>query len=191
MVIYIIEHLEPKVWPWCLIEYKNISKIVGKKNLWFTNVRTDTKTLKKLENLGKVSRRPVKTLDLKKACVLDPEAEEKLTPRGAKNFDYFIFGGILGDYPPKKRTRKEITSKIKHAKARNIGKKQFSTDNAVLVTKKILRGKPLSEIKFKDKLTIKINEIESIELPFCYPIIKGKAHISKDLVHFLKNKKTF
>src|SRR3989344_4588506 len=37
--IYIIEHLEQKLWPWCVIEYKHISKIAGKNNLWFTNIK--------------------------------------------------------------------------------------------------------------------------------------------------------
>src|SRR3989344_3510320 len=35
---YIIEHLEEKVYPWCLLEYTHISTIVGKDNLIFTNI---------------------------------------------------------------------------------------------------------------------------------------------------------
>jgi len=188
MTIYIIEHLEPKVWPWCLIEYKNISKIVGRKNLWFTNIKRKNK---ELEKIGKVFKNSVAELDLKNSCILDPNASKTLDPKGAKSFDYFIFGGILGDYPPKKRTTPELTRRIKKANARNIGKKQFSTDNAVLVTKGIVDGKPINKMKFIDTLTIKINDIESIDLPYRYPIVKGKPQISKELVNFLKKKKTF
>ena len=39
--IYVIEHLEPKLWEWCEIEYESISKIVGKENLWFTNIKNE------------------------------------------------------------------------------------------------------------------------------------------------------
>ena len=188
MPIYIIEHLEPEVYPWCLIEYRNISKIVGKSSLWFTNIK---KKNKDLEKLGRINSSSVSKMNLKNACVLDPETPRCLTPREAKNFDYFIFGGILGDYPPRKRTTPELTSKIKNSQVRNIGKKQFSTDNAVLVTKKIFDGFPLSKMRFIDKLIIRINDIESIELPYHYPIINGKSQISNELVNFLKNKKGF
>jgi ribosome biogenesis SPOUT family RNA methylase Rps3 len=188
MPTYIIEHLEPKVFKWCLIEYKNISKIVGKKNLWFTNIKRKNKNL---EKLGKVIKKSVAKLNLKNACVLDPESNKTLNPGEAKKFDYLIFGGILGDYPPKKRTTPELTSKIKNAEARNIGKKQFSTDNAVLVTKEIIKGKKIKDMKFIDKLTIRINDVESIELPYSYPLVKGKPQISEELVKFLKTKRGF
>lgn len=72
-----------------------------------------------------------------------------------------------------------------------MGKKQFSTDNAVLVTKEIVKGKNLEDMKFIDKLTIKINDIESIELPYSYPIIKGKPQVSDEIVSYLKKKKSF
>jgi ribosome biogenesis SPOUT family RNA methylase Rps3 len=188
MPIYIIEHLEPKVYPWCLIEYQNISKIVGKSSLWFTNIKGKNNDL---EKIGRVIRSSVAELNLKNACVLDPESNKTLFPKEAKQFDYFIFGGILGDYPPRKRTQVELTSRIKNAQVRNIGKKQFSTDNAVLVTKKIVQGFSLSKMRFIDKLIIRINDVESIELPYHYPIINGKPQISPELVNFLKRKRGF
>ena len=191
MPIYIIEHLEPEVHPWCLIEYKNISKIVGKNNLWFTNITQTSREAEELGKFGKVLKESVAKLNLKKSCILDPEAPSCLTPSEAKSFDYFIFGGILGDYPPRKRTTPELTSRMKNTKIRNIGKRQFSTDNAVLVVKEIVNGKNLKDIKCKNKLTIKINEIESIDLPYCYPLVDGKPQISEELVSFLKNKKEF
>jgi ribosome biogenesis SPOUT family RNA methylase Rps3 len=191
MPIYIIEHLEPEIWEWCLIEYENISKIVGRDSLWFTNINLKDKHAKSLEKLGKVIHDSVAKLNLQNACVLDPEVAKTLEPKEAKSFDYFIFGGILGDYPPRKRTSPELTSKIKSAQARNIGKKQFSTDNAVLVTKQIVSGVSLEKMKFQDTLTIPINKIESTDLPYCYPVINGKPQISKKLVAFLKKKKSF
>ena len=186
--IYIIEHLEPELYPWCLIEYKSISKIVGKQNLWFTNVKEKEKN--KLKNLGKVFTDSVKSLDIPNSCILDPEAPKILTSKDSKQFQYFILGGILGDYPPRKRTKQELTSFLK-GKQRNIGKEQFSTDNAVYVVKQITNGVELKSMKFQNELEIKINKIESILLPYSYPLIKNKPRISKELVQFLKKKKTF
>jgi ribosome biogenesis SPOUT family RNA methylase Rps3 len=191
MPIYIIEHLEPEIWDWCLIEYENISKIVGRDNLWFTNINLKDKNAKKLEKFGKVFGESVIKMNLKNACVLDPEADKTLSPRDSKSYDYFIFGGILGDYPPRKRTSPELTSKLKNVETRNMGKKQFSTDNAVLVTKQIINGTPLEKMEFIENLTIPINKIESIDLPYCYPLVNGKPQISEKLISFLKKKKTF
>lgn len=184
--IFIIENLEPKIWKWLLIEYKHISKIVGKNNLWFTNIKGN-----KLNKLGKTIKDSVKNMNLKNACILDPEAKKTITPQEAKSFNFFILGGILGNYPPEKRTKKELTRFIKNAKARNIGKAQLPTDNAVLVVKQILKGKPLNKMQFTSNLTIKINDIESITLPFRYLLINNKPVISKDIIHYLKNKKSF
>ncbi|MSS74143.1 hypothetical protein EXS72_00685 [Candidatus Pacearchaeota archaeon] len=184
----IIEHLEPKVWPWCKIEYESISQIIPKNNLWFTNIRYEEEFLK---NLGKVSKESIIDMKLEKACILDPNAKETLTPKDAKQFKYFIIGGILGDYPPKKRTKEELTDKLHNIPARNLGKKQFSTDNAVYVLKKIIDGTPLNKLQFQNKITIKINEVESVDLPYYYPLINGKPRISEKLITFLKNKKDF
>jgi len=187
---FIIEHLEPEIYKWCLIEYKNISKIVGKNNLWFTNIKKNGKNIKELKKHGKIFSKSVKDMELVSACVLDPEAKKLLTPKDKNKFRYFIFGGILGDYPPKKRTKKELTKFIK-GNARNIGKKQFSTDNAVFVVNEILKGKEMKEMKFKNKIEIKINKIESIILPYYYPIIRGKPMISQAIIKYLKRKKDF
>jgi len=180
---FIIEHLEPKLWKWCLIEYEQMSKIVGKNNLIFTNIKNNSKYL---EKFGKVKKQSVKKMILKNVCILDPEAEKTLTTKEAKQFKYFILGGILGDNPPRKRTEEELTPFVNNGIVRNIGKKQLSTDNAVYVTWKIYNGTPLNKIKFKDEIEIKINETESTILPYSYPVINDKPLISKKLVEYLK-----
>ncbi len=185
--IFIIEHLEPRLWKWCLSEYKSISKIVGKRNLWFTNVKRGSK---KLRNYGKILKNSVKEMNLKNACVLDPDAKKILSSKDRK-FDYLIFGGILGDYPARKRTKKELTRFVSNFAARSLGKKQMSTDNAVYVANEIIKGKKFNEMKFKDKIEIKINDIESTILPFRYTLIDGKPFISQEIVNYLKRKKGF
>lgn len=187
--IYIIEHLEPEIGTWCMCEYERISQLVGKENLWFTNISQPTK---ELETLGKVFNTSVKDLKLQNACVLDPEAPTLLTPENIKPYRYIIIGGILGDYPPKKRTTKELTQFIPKAKAYNIGKKQFSTDNAVYVVDRIVKGTPFTTIKTKYKISIKVDDIASIDLPYCYPLdATGQPLMSPKLVNYLKTKEGF
>lgn len=155
------------------------------KNLLFTNVNSN-----KLKKFGKVTKESVIDMKMENVCILDPDAKKTLTPKESKKFKYFIIGGILGDYPPKKRTKIELTSKMK-GEARNMGKKQFSTDNAVFVLKNIIQGTPLNKMKFQNKLTIPINKVESIDLPYYYPLVNGKPRISKDLIKYIKKKKDF
>lgn len=204
---YIIEHLEPKLFDWCLIEYKHISNLVGKNNLWFTNIRNkkERNKLRKLK-LGLVFKESIKNIikKLKAPCILDPESNKTLNPKESKEFNYFIFGGILGDYPPKKRTKKELTNILKKEtkgiQTRNIGKEQMSTDNAVYTVFQIAKkNKKLKDLKFKNKISIKINDIESVELPYKYNLIKikrkgkveEKPFMSKEIINYLKNKKGF
>ncbi len=188
--IFIVEHLEPEIFEWCLIEYKHISQTVGKNNLWFTNVKTD-KNKKILELYGKVFLQSVKDLKLDNVCVLDPAVQKILDASEAKLFKYFIFGGILGDYPPKKRTKAELTPLIPDAQVRNIGIEQMSTDNAVLVVSEIVKGRKFEELQFQDTIEIEINEVESVQLPYRYRIIDKKPFVSSELVDYLKKKKSF
>jgi ribosome biogenesis SPOUT family RNA methylase Rps3 len=190
--IYIIEHLEPELFEWCLIEYEHISEVVGLSNLWFTNIK-NSKDKKKLEKFGKVYSESVKDLieDLKlfNICVLDPESNQILEP--SDSFEYYIFGGILGDYPPKKRTQEELTSFVKNCEVRNIGKEQMSTDNAVFSVKQIVSGKQFKKLKFKDGISVEINEFENVDLPYRYNLVNGKPFISKKIKEYLKKKKGF
>lgn len=184
--IFIIEHLEPELYEWCIIEYKHISKIVGKDNLWFTNI--NKKDNDKLKKYGKVINYSVKSLKLNNICILDPEANVALNPKDAKQFDYFVFGGILGDNPPRKRTKEELAQFLPKAQVRNIGKKQMSTDNAVYVVKKISEGIPLEKIPFQDEIEIHLRKGESAIFPYRYALVKGKPLVSPELIKYLKRK---
>ena len=188
MQVYIIENFE-KLRRWTMIEYSHISQLAGKKNLWFTNV---TRRNRRLEKLGKCFKESVADMKLDNACVLDPEAKKTLTSKEAKKFKFFIFGGILGDYPPRKRTKKELTDRIRYkVEKRNIGKKQMSTDNAVFTVYQIAKGKNMEDLKFIDKLEIPMNRYLTLELPFRYNLVRGKPYISEELLRFLRKKKGF
>jgi len=185
--IFVIEHLDPKVWPWCLLEYKHISKIVGRKNLWFTNIKRDAG---KLKQLGKVFSKKASQLKLSKVCILDSSGRKTLQPSDVNKFDYFVFGGILGDWPEVNKSLAIIRAMPK-AVVGNLGKKQMSTDTAVLVTKKILDGIPMNKIPFKDGIEITISKNESIELPYRYVTRKAKPVLPSGLVKMLKEQKEF
>ena len=55
---FIIEHLEPRLYKWCLIEYKHISDIIAKKSLIFTNLK-NKKYADKLKNSGEVFKKSI------------------------------------------------------------------------------------------------------------------------------------
>ena len=121
-------------------------------------------------------------------------AKTALTKNDKNKSKYFVFGGILGDNPAKKRTNTIINrlknKKIKFEK-RNLGNKQMPTDTAVYVAKKILEGKKLSDFKFADELEIEINKNESIVLPFRYVVDNNKLIINEKLVNYLRRREEF
>jgi len=179
---YVIEHLEPKLFEWCMIEYRHISSIVGKENLMFTSL-TKAQS-KKLSSLGKCYTKKACELGLKRVCVLDPAAEKTLNPSDKEKFDYLVFGGILGDNPPRARTKEEL--EMPGADRRNIGKEQFPTDNAVAVCKRIIDGTPMDRLEFMENISIGIAPGEAIDFPFKYLVVNGKPLISEELINYLK-----
>lgn len=188
--IFIIEHLEKKLWPWCVIEYTQSSRHVGKDNLWITNVNM---AKDKIKNIGKIYNKPVRELNIAwdRACILDPEAELTLEPSDKDKFDYVIIGGILGEEKFNQRTGRELTKFLPGVEKRNIGKEQFTIDNAVYVAHKILQGISLDNIKFQSNAEIIINDVESVILPYCYPLVGNKPVMSDEIIIYLKNKKGF
>ena len=196
---FIIEHLEQKLFEWCLIEYEHISKIVGKDNLIFTNIQ-NKKDISKLRELGIVLNEKFSEFNSKlkynenKICVLSQHVEKTLRTNDKNKFEYFVFGGILGDKPAKRRTEdiiKELRQRKIRFEERNLGSIQMPTDNAVYAANKILNGAGLSQLKFIDEVEIQINENEAVTLPFRYIIDNNKLVISEKLVEHLRKRKQF
>lgn len=181
---YVIEHFG-KAFKWHLIEYEHISKLVGKENLIFTNTSS-----KPLASFGKVEKKSIAELNYPNVCILDPASDRILTPEDCKRFKYLVFGGILGDYPPRERTKELLTSRMPNAETRNLGKEQMPTDNAVYCAKLIASGKRFEDIKFIDNIEIEIQKGLSVQLPFRYVEVNGKPLISGKLVEFLKKRRT-
>lgn len=185
---YVIEHMDKRMYKWCVLEYKHISDTVGAKNLVFTNVKNGSS---KIRGFGKIREESVKSLNLKNALVLDPFAKKTLTTKDCEKYDYLIFGGVLGDHPMKKRTKKEITDKLPYP-ARNLGRKQMSTNTAVLVSKMIADKKKFEDIRFKDTIKIRVGKYQECILPYRYVIDEKNEIIMPDgFMDFLKKRKSF
>ncbi|KAI9102636.1 SAM-dependent RNA methyltransferase [Phlyctochytrium arcticum] len=189
---YIVEHMEPELDEWSELEYTHISQRVGPSNLYLTHLQP---TL--LANLPAqlIATNPVTTTkavgeldECKKeeVILLDPAATEELKPEDGEKFGWLLFGGILGDDPPRDRTselrRQGFTT-------RHLGPVQMTTDTAVLVARKVIEEKiPLSDLRFVDRPEVKLGKKETVELPFRYLVDEatGGPKLPPGLIGLLK-----
>lgn len=116
---YIIEHMEQGFSEWVTLEYAQIIRDLGASNLILSSLPEGTKESDiplKLREMGlQWTTRPLTEINevfpelpkLKeqRVCLLDPRAKTDLEPSDAQTYDYFVFGGILGDHPPRDRTK--------------------------------------------------------------------------------------
>lgn len=70
-----------------------------------------------------------------RVCLLDPRAEQVIAPEDADKFDVFLYGGILGDDPPRDRTGELRRLGFE---GRHLGPVQMTTDTALGVTKLVV-----------------------------------------------------
>ena len=182
--------MEEEITGWPELEYRNILKHVGPQRLWLSHV---PQTL--MENMptslqdAVVSTNSVHDwagLDLSKVLLLDPDAPEPLAPSDATQFQYLLFGGILGDDPPQDRTKMLRQMGFER---RNLGSFQMTTDTAVLVSQIVIeQQKELKDIEFIDRPEIKLSKHESVELPFRYikDRVTGMPRLPDGLIKHLK-----
>lgn len=73
-----------------------------------------------------------------RVCLLDPRAPKELAPEDGETFDIFLYGGILGDDPPRDRTGelRKLGFEGRHLK-----EVQMTTDTAVGVSKRVVEDK--------------------------------------------------
>ncbi|KAI0324619.1 DUF431-domain-containing protein [Cubamyces sp. BRFM 1775] len=207
---YVIEHMEedeetPKSIPkWVELEYMHMRTLAGSgATVHFTHLSQSSCST--LESLFAQDADPAraqayahqksvlelmeeKGIPLEKVCLLDPKAEKELSPEdGDGRFEWFLFGGILGDDPPRDRTGE---LRVLGFPGRHLGPVQMTTDTALGVTKIVVQDKKcLSEIPFLDHPTIAFNAKESVEMPFRYisdgkdPILPPgmREHLHEDL----------
>jgi len=181
--LLVIEHCEPELSEWLILEYKHAAKIWPGETL-FTKV-DDKKTINELKKLGKVEKQKAKEiLQDKKGILLDPQAKKPLITKDFSKTDAIIVGGILGYEKPKGRTKRLISDKSGF-EARHLGKTQLTIDGAVFVAKAISLGLRLSDIEIAREIEIVHDNVHSTILPFGYPIINNKPVITPGLVEYI------
>ncbi|KAI0752678.1 DUF431-domain-containing protein [Daedaleopsis nitida] len=194
---YVIEHMEEdedttkSIPKWVELEYMHMRTLAGPgATVHFTHLSSAScSTLSSLfahdqgspraeasaHQISVMQLMEANGIPLEKVCLLDPKAEKELAPEdGDGRFEWFLFGGILGDDPPRDRTSE---LRVLGFPTRHLGSVQMTTDTALGVTKIVVQDKtPLSQIPFVDFPTIVFNPRESVEMPFRY-ITKDKEPI--------------
>jgi len=188
---YVIEHMEEdedspdSIPPWVKLEYAHMRTLAGPNaEVHFTHLSKSSSESLTSTFIGDYSGNyspsrlfchQAGVLDLMKnigvsigrVCLLDPKSEHELLPEdGDGRFEWFLFGGILGDDPPRDRTSE---LRVYGFPTRHLGPTQMTTDTALGVTKLVVEDKmPLDKIPYVDYPTIKFNSKESVEMPFRY-----------------------
>ncbi|CAI2165408.1 16012_t:CDS:2 [Funneliformis geosporum] len=172
--------MEDNLHEWCLLEYCHIATFINPHHLYFTNLsKSSEMSLKNSEILKEANLLTENitniNLSMDKICLLDPASNQVLEPTDGDSFEYFLFGGILGDDPPRDRTAELRRLGFP---SRNLGAMQMTTDTALFVTNKILEDKTsINQIPYIDFPEIKIDKTESVIMPFRYVAIPD-AHQS-------------
>lgn len=189
--VFVVEHLDPELGPWSGLEYKTIAEESRQAGCEFI-LSSVPESLLASEELRQVGAH-AKTESVEnyfadrkdRICLLDPQAAEELQPDDAERFDVFLFGGILGDDPPRDRTSE---LRKKGFTGRRLGPKQMTTDTAVRVTRMVvLQHKQLDAIPYVDFPELKLGEHESTEMPFRYVVDdKGQPIMPAGMVELIK-----
>lgn len=194
-ILFAIEHLEPSLSKWLLLEYEHASRIVGKENLIITNAKGLKNVLSGIANVFEESIIELLSGRIKpnRVIVLEPRAKELLQPEDFVDYTLVIVGGIMGDHPPKGRTWKLLTSKLMGiAKPKSLGPYQFSIDGAIYMAYQVSRGRRLEDIEVAHNIEIDIPSPypgiqATIRLPYAYPIVNGRPLLAPGLIEYLKH----
>ena len=91
---------------WCKLEYEHMVSVCGPDHVYFTALTPGT-LAGMPESLLKAHCHTEDILTMgdriphEKVCLLDPASPHVLCPEDGDKFDFFLFGGILGDDPPR------------------------------------------------------------------------------------------
>ncbi|KAF2732451.1 DUF431-domain-containing protein [Polyplosphaeria fusca] len=173
---FVVEHLDPELEAWSSLEYYTIASECHNSGAKFL-LSSVPKSLKLPANLQHVQGLTVETRGIEdiytdkkdRVCLLDPAASQDLSPEDGETFEIFLFGGILGDDPPRDRTSE---LRKKGYQGRRLGPVQMTTDTAVRVTRIVVQDKvAVEQVPYIDHPELKINKNESTQMPFRY--VKG------------------
>ncbi|KAI2623756.1 DUF431-domain-containing protein [Xylaria nigripes] len=193
---YVVEHLDPELGPWSELEYVAIARETARVGGRFVLSSVPPELAANLpaalaaEPAFCAEKRGVEEIyagarERGRVCLLDPRAGKDISPEDREVFDVFLFGGILGDDPPRDRTGE---LRQKGFEGRRLGPVQMTTDTAVRVTRMVIDEQfTLNTIPYVDYPDLKIDEHESTEMPFRY--VKGddgKPVMPEGMVELIK-----
>ncbi|ODA80332.1 hypothetical protein RJ55_03290 [Drechmeria coniospora] len=170
---FIVEHLDEELGPWSELEYAAIAKETNEAKAHFilSSLPSGFQVPNSLSSNPAFTAEHRGVEDLyssqkSRVCLLDPSASKDLSPEDGDKFDAFLFGGILGDDPPRDRTSE---LRKKGFEGRRLGEKQMTTDTAMRVTRMVVQDKiALNKIPYVDFPELRFSEHESTEMPFRY-----------------------
>ena len=194
-----VEHCEDHLSRWLLYEYEDVVRLAGRERVIFTNV-SKREWCERLSRLARCYEESIAELrgvlwkEPEEVIILDPAAEKLLEIGETRSARVVVVGGILGDNPPRGRTSKCITSRIRGARARSLGPHQLSIDGAVYVYLQVEAGKRLEDIPLVVSPTLRFrflgSEVE-VTLPFAYPLVDGKPLIPEGVLRLLRSGLSF
>lgn len=186
--IIAIEHLEDTLGIWLFLEYRHSCLIAGNRNIIITNLPAKYHHLLRRYCSLLEEKSVLELYPHEKMIILDPQAPEELSIKDLESAEVVVVGGILGDHPPRGRTKKLLSSRAPRAIKRNIGEGQYSIDGTVYVVTRFLETGTLSSIKYVNGIVIR-DEVQGvvreIKLPFRYPMVDNKPLITPGLREYL------
>lgn len=170
---YVVEHLDPELEEWSALEYINIARECSATGATFilSSVPRQLQVPARIRNEPglQLETAAVESLFARhkdRICLLDPAASIELSTDDEQAFDIFVFGGILGDDPPRDRTSE---LREKGFTGRRLGPIQMTTDTAVRVTRMVVQGgSRLETINYVDYPELQLTTQESTQMPFRY-----------------------
>jgi|TARA_B110000091_G_C13450185_1_gene323723 ribosome biogenesis SPOUT family RNA methylase Rps3 len=91
-----------------------------------------------------------------------------LSPPDAGQFEYFLFGGILGNVDDLDMDRTSEL-RVQGYTQRQLGREQMTTPTALAVSHRILHGQtPYEELEFIDRPEYELTDTETLVIPFKY-----------------------
>lgn len=101
--VYVVEHLDPELGPWSVLEYQAIAEESNQQGVKFclSSVPKELQLPSELRDARSliIEHRSVEEIfhaTKERVCLLDPAASAELSPEDGGKFDVFLFGGILG-----------------------------------------------------------------------------------------------
>lgn len=165
----VVEHLDPELEDWQTLEYQCIADECASDgfNFLLSGLRSVPDISKQLAlPTSNLTTKSVETLysteqDRRRVCLLDPKGERDLAPEDGETFDVFLFGGILGDDPPRGMLPLagvallgvvllmmciDRTGDLRKLgfRGRRLGFEQMTTDTAARVTRMVVGNKSTS-----------------------------------------------